>query len=55
MRRFVLALALVCALSVTALAGEIHSTGATPAPAPGDTQGSNVVATIILTILNIAR
>ena len=33
MNRFVLAVALACALSGTALAGEIHTTGE---PAPGD-------------------
>jgi hypothetical protein len=33
MNRFVLAIALACALSGTALAGDIHTTGA---PAPGD-------------------
>ncbi|HKB68066.1 MAG TPA: hypothetical protein VKC61_19555 [Pyrinomonadaceae bacterium] len=39
MKRFVIAIALACALSSTTLAGEIHSTGA---PAPGDipTSGS---------------
>jgi hypothetical protein len=36
MRRFVIAVALACALSATALAGEIPSTGA---PTPGSTQG----------------
>jgi hypothetical protein len=35
MKRFALAIALACALSGSALAGEIHSTGA-PAPVPGE-------------------
>jgi hypothetical protein len=34
MKRFVLAIALACALSGSTLAGEMHTTGA---PAPGDT------------------
>lgn len=48
MKRFVLAITLACALSATALAGEISTTGApapgnTPIggePAPGETLGS---------------
>lgn len=51
MKRFVLAIALACVLSVSALAGEVHSVGApapgnTPtggAPAPGD-QGNGGLA-----------
>ena len=37
MKRFVLALALTCALSATAMAGEIPSTGIAPPPPPGAT------------------
>lgn len=33
MKRFILAIMMVCVLSVTALAGEVSTTGA---PAPGD-------------------
>lgn len=44
MKRFVIAIALACVLSVSALAGDIHTTGApspgdvpsTDSPAPGD-------------------
>lgn len=50
MKRFVIAVALVCALSSSTLAGEVHSTGApapgevhtTGAPAPGDIPISGV-------------
>lgn len=52
MKRFLLAIALACALSGTALAGEIHSTGA-PAPAPAPQASSPVVVTIILTIIRV--
>ena len=51
MKRFVLAIALACALSGTALAGDIHSTGAAPAPSPE--ASSSVVTTVILTIISI--
>ena len=47
MKRFVLALALTCALSSTAFAGLIPSTDA---PAP---QASSPVVTLILTIVSI--
>lgn len=39
MKRFVMAIALACVLSVSALAGDIHTTGApspVAPPAPGD-------------------
>lgn len=52
MKRFVLAIALACALSGAAFAGDIHTAGA-PEPVPGDTQGPSIAATIILTILSI--
>ena len=35
MKRFVLAIALMCAVSASTLAGEMHTTGA-PEPVPGD-------------------
>lgn len=54
MKRIALALVLACALSGTALAGDIPSTG-NPAPAPGDTQGPSIVATVVLTILSLVR
>jgi hypothetical protein len=52
MKRFVLAITLACAVSVTAMAGEIHSTDA---PAPGATQGSSIAAMMVLTILSLVR
>jgi hypothetical protein len=52
MKRFVLAITLACALSATALAGEISTTGA---PAPGNTQGPGIAATIVLTVLGLVR
>lgn len=61
MKRFVFAIALACALSGTALAGEIHTTGA-PAPgeihstgAPAPQASSPVVVAIILTLISIVR
>jgi hypothetical protein len=38
MKRFLMALALSCALSTTALAGNIPTSGITPPPPPEDTQ-----------------
>jgi hypothetical protein len=52
MKRFILAITLACALSVTALAGEVSTTGA---PAPGNTQGPTIATTIVLTILSLIR
>jgi hypothetical protein len=59
MKRFVLAIALACALSVTAWAGEVHSTGA-PAPgeihttgAPEPQASSPGVVAILLTIMSL--
>ncbi|MGH9930185.1 MAG: hypothetical protein ACREA9_13315 [Pyrinomonadaceae bacterium] len=71
MKRFVMAVALACVLSGTALAGNIP-TGGAPSPsgdtaiagniptsgAPslgGETQTPSAIATIILTILSIIR
>jgi hypothetical protein len=52
MKRFVMVIALACALSGSTLAGEIHTAGA---PAPGDTQGPSIAVTVILTILSLVR
>ena len=66
MKRLMLALALACALSATAMAGEIPSTGA-PAPPPAATAGeipttgapvspaalNSLVVNAILTIISI--
>ena len=54
MKRFALAVALVCVLSGAALAGDMHTTGA-PAPAPSVAQSSSVAATVILAILSLIR
>jgi hypothetical protein len=53
MKRFVIAIALACALSGTVLAGNIP-TGGAPSPS-GETQTPSVVATIILTIISLTR
>jgi hypothetical protein len=53
MKRFVMTVALACALSGTALAGNIPTSGA-PSPS-GETQGPGVVASIILMIISLAR
>ena len=57
MKRFVMIVTLACALSGTALAGNIPTSGAPePAPAPsGNTQGSGIVAAIILTIISLIK
>lgn len=69
MKRFVMALALACVISGTALAGDVPSTGA---PAPGDvpstgapsparagyipsTGAASPIVTVILTILSLVR
>ena len=53
MKRFVITVALACALSGTALAGNIPTSGA---PSPGEIQTPpSVMATIILTIISLAR
>jgi hypothetical protein len=63
MKRFVIAIALACAISGSALAGDIHTVGApepapvtAAAPDPGDVQApaANVVTTIILTLISLA-
>jgi hypothetical protein len=57
MKRFVIAVALACALSGTVLAGNIPTSG-TPEPAPassGNTQAPGIVATIILTIISLSK
>ena len=58
MKRFALAIALACVLSVSALAGDGHTVDA---PAPGDMpgggrtgdMGNGLAAPAVLTILNI--
>jgi len=54
MKRFMLAAALTCAISATALAGNIPI-GDAPAPAPPAPQSSSVVVTVVLTILSFVR
>jgi hypothetical protein len=48
MKRFVIAILLACALSGSALAGEVHSTGA-----PEPQASSPTVVAIILTIMSL--
>lgn len=59
MKRFVLAIALACALSASTLAGEMHTTGA-PAPVPGDAHtvgaaapGEMPISGLVMTILDL--
>jgi opacity protein-like surface antigen len=52
MKRFLLAIALACVLSGSALAGDGHTVGD---PAPGSTQGPSITTTVILTILSLVR
>jgi hypothetical protein len=52
MKRFLVALALTCVLSVSAMAGDIPTVG-TPSPAP--TAQSSVAATVILAIMSLVR
>ena len=54
MRRFVLALALTCALSGPVLAGHIPTIGVA-SPAPPEPQTTSIAATVILTILSLVR
>ena len=54
MKRSLMALALICVLSGSALAGTIDTCGA-PAPAPSTTQSSSVAATVILAIISLVR
>jgi hypothetical protein len=54
MKRFVLALALTCALSGTVLAGYIPTIGIAP-PTPTEPQTASITATVILTILSLVR
>ena len=63
-KRFALAIVFACVLSGSALAGDVHTTGA-PDPVPGDihstgapastTQTSSVAVTLIMTILSLVR
>ncbi len=52
MKRLLAALTLTCALSISALAGDIPTCGA-PAPASSGTQSSSVTTTVILTIISL--
>jgi hypothetical protein len=54
MKRFVLALALICALSGPVLAGYIPTIGVAP-PAPTEPQATSIATTVILTILSLVR
>jgi hypothetical protein len=51
MKRFLMTVALTCALSVSALAGDMPTVGA-PAPAPSGTQSSAAVS-VLLTIISL--
>ena len=54
MKRLVIAMALTCVLSVSAFAGDIPMDS--PAPAStGSTQTTSIAATIILTLISLAR
>jgi hypothetical protein len=50
MKRFLLAIALACVVSGSAFAGDGHTVGA---PAPGNTQGPTVAASVVLTIISL--
>jgi hypothetical protein len=52
MKRFVLALAFTCALSATAMAGEIPSTGVAQPP-PQTAQSTSPMVAVILAIISI--
>jgi hypothetical protein len=54
MKRFVLALALTCALSGTVLAGYIPTIGSAT-PTPPEPQATSIATTVILTILSLVR
>ena len=51
MRRFLMSVALTCALSVSAFAGDMPTCGA-PAPVSGGTQSSTTVS-VVLTIISL--
>lgn len=53
MKRFLMTIALTCILSVSALAGEMPTIGAT-APAPSGTQSSAMVS-VVLMIISLVR
>jgi hypothetical protein len=52
MKRFLLAMALTCVLSVSVLAGDIPMTS--PAPTPTGSTQTSIAATIILTVISLA-
>lgn len=53
MKRFVMAMALTCVLSVSAFAGDVPMTSPVPTPT-GSTQTS-IAATVVLAIISLAR
>lgn len=59
MKRLIIALVLTCALSISALAGDIPTIGkATPSPTPttqSTSTSSSIVTTILLTVLSLIR
>lgn len=59
MKRLGIALILTCALSVSALAGDVPTVGVVPPPPPPTTQSSStsssIATTILLTVLSLIR
>ena len=57
MKRLGIALILTCALSVSAIAGDIPTIGVVspPPPAPGVIQGPSLLQTVILTMITWPR
>ena len=53
MKRFVMAVALICALSGVTLAGDVPSTDSPTPPPPAPVQAPNPVVTAVLTIINV--
>ena len=63
MKRFLIAMALTCVLSVSAYAGEMPMTSpapgnipmTSPAPAPAGATQASITATVILAIISLIR
>ena len=55
MKRLGIALILTCALSVSALAGDVPTAGAPVTPPPATQSSGNVATTILLTVLSFIR
>jgi hypothetical protein len=56
MKRLGIALILTCALSVSALAGDIPTIGvASPPPPPTQSTSSSIATTILLTVIGLIR